>query len=73
MRSGGTRAVTACSAKPLTLRGDSHQQGLQLALAWLATGALLGALLLVLGVAVIAAFNAFYWLPIRGESARPRP
>ena len=40
----------------------------QSALAWLATGALLGALLPVLGVAVIAAFNAFYWLPIRGES-----
>ena len=40
----------------------------RLALAWLATGALLGALLPVLGVAVIAAFNAFYWLPIRGES-----
>ena len=45
----------------------------QLALAWLATGALLGALLPVLGVAVIAAFNAYYWLPIRGESPRPRP
>jgi TMEM175 potassium channel family protein len=45
----------------------------QLALAWLATGALLGALLPVLGVAVIAAFNAFYWLPIRGVSPRPRP
>jgi uncharacterized membrane protein len=44
----------------------------QLALAWLATGALLGALLPVLGVAVIVAFNAFYWLPIRGESPRPR-
>jgi uncharacterized membrane protein len=40
----------------------------QLALAWLATGALLGALLPVLGVAVIVAFNAFFWLPIRGES-----
>jgi hypothetical protein len=39
----------------------------------LATGVLLGALLPVLGVAVIAAFNAFYWLPIRGESPRPRP
>jgi hypothetical protein len=37
------------------------------------TGALLGALLPVLGVVVIAAFNAFYWLPIRGESPRPRP
>jgi uncharacterized membrane protein len=40
----------------------------QLALAWLASGALLGAVLPVLGVAVIAAFNVFYWLPIRGES-----
>jgi hypothetical protein len=45
----------------------------QLALAWLATGALLGAALPVLGVAVIAAFNPFYWLPIRGEGPRPRP
>ena len=44
-----------------------------LALAWLTTGALLGAVLPVLGVIVIAAFNAFYWLPIRGESPRPRP
>src|SRR5919197_3171229 len=44
----------------------------QLALGWLTTGALLGAVLPVLGVAVIAAFNAFYWLPIRGESPRPR-
>jgi uncharacterized membrane protein len=45
----------------------------ELALAWLAAGALLGALLPVLGVVAIAAFNAFYWLPIRGESPRPRP
>lgn len=45
----------------------------QLALAWLGTGALLGAVLPVLGVAVIAAFNVYYWLPIRGESPRPRP
>ena len=44
----------------------------QLALAWLTTGALLGAAIPVLGVVVIAAFNAFYWLPIRGESPRPR-
>jgi uncharacterized membrane protein len=44
----------------------------QLALAWLTTGALLGALLPVLGVVVIVAFNAFYWLPIRGESPRAR-
>jgi uncharacterized membrane protein len=40
----------------------------QLALAWLATAALLGAVLPVLGLAGIVAFNAFYWLPIRGES-----
>ena len=45
----------------------------QLALAWLVTGALLGALLPVLGVAVIVAFNAFYWLPIRGESPARDP
>jgi hypothetical protein len=45
----------------------------QLALAWRTTGALLGAVLPVLGVVVIAAFNAFYWLPIRGESPRPQP
>ena len=45
----------------------------QLALAWLTTGAALGAVIPVSGVVVIAAFNAFYWLPIRGESPRPRP
>ena len=44
----------------------------QLALAWLAAGAVLGAALPVLGVVVIAAFNAYYWLPIRGESSRPQ-
>ena len=44
----------------------------QLALAWLTVGALLGLALPILGVVVIAAFNAFYWLPIRGESPRPR-
>ena len=45
----------------------------QLALAWLTTGVLLGLLIPVLGVTVIAAFNVFYWLPIRGENPRPRP
>lgn len=44
----------------------------QLALAWLTVGALLGAALPVLGVAVIVAFNAYYWLPIRGESPPQR-
>jgi uncharacterized membrane protein len=42
----------------------------QLALAWLTTGSLLGAALPVVGLAIIVAFNAFYWLPIRGESPR---
>ena len=41
----------------------------RLALVWIATGTLLGALLPVLGMAVIAAFIPFYWLPIRGEIA----
>src|SRR5262250_641734 len=45
----------------------------ELALAWLTAGALLGLLLPVLGVALIAAFNVFYWLPIRGEGPRARP
>jgi uncharacterized membrane protein len=45
----------------------------QLALAWLTIGALLGLLLPALGVAVIAAFNVFYWLPIRGENPRAQP
>jgi uncharacterized membrane protein len=44
----------------------------QVARAWLTTGALVGALLPVLGVAVIVTFNAVYWLPIRGESPRAR-
>jgi uncharacterized membrane protein len=44
----------------------------QLALAWLTTGVLLGLLIPFLSVAVIAAFNVFYWLPIRGENPRRR-
>src|SRR3954466_775382 len=39
----------------------------ELAVAWLTPGALLGQVLPVLGVAAIVAFNAAYWLPIRGE------
>jgi uncharacterized membrane protein len=42
----------------------------QLALAWLASGAALGLVVPVAGLLVIVAFNAFYWLPIRGESPR---
>jgi uncharacterized membrane protein len=48
----------------------------QLALVWIGAGTLLGALVQpLLGVAVIAAFIIFYWLPISGEigAARPRP
>jgi len=44
----------------------------RLALAWIATGVLLGAWLPVLGVAVIAAFIPFYWLPIAGEVAKAK-
>jgi uncharacterized membrane protein len=53
--------------------GIAISRRFQLALAWLTTSAVLGAVLPVLGVVVITAFNAFYWLPIRGESPRPRP
>jgi hypothetical protein len=49
-----------------------NEPGIEPAVAWLATGALLGAVLPLLGVAVIAAFNAFYWLPIPGENPRPQ-
>ena len=42
----------------------------QLAVGWIATGTLLGLLSPPLGVAVIAAFIPYYWLPIRGEISR---
>jgi uncharacterized membrane protein len=44
----------------------------QLALAWIASGALLGAFVPALGAAVIAAFIPYYWLPIAGEIAKRR-
>jgi uncharacterized membrane protein len=44
---------------------------LRLALVWLAISGLLGAVLPALGVAAIVAFNAYFWLPIRGESPVP--
>jgi hypothetical protein len=44
----------------------------QLALAWIATGTVLGALYPPLGIAVIAAFIPYYWLPIAVEIARLR-
>jgi hypothetical protein len=45
----------------------------QLALAWIGAGTLLVALLPALGVAVIAAFVVYYWLPISGEIGRAKP
>jgi uncharacterized membrane protein len=45
----------------------------RLALGWIAAGTLLGALLPPLGVAVIAAFIPFYWLPISGEIPSNEP
>jgi uncharacterized membrane protein len=45
----------------------------RLALAWIGTGTLLGAVLPVLGMAVIAAFIPFYWRRIPGEIASAKP
>ncbi|MEV6851329.1 TMEM175 family protein [Actinoplanes sp. NPDC051411] len=39
----------------------------RLALAWIGLGTLLGAFVPLAGVAVIAAFVVYYWLPISGE------
>jgi hypothetical protein len=70
--------VTAINAGPdpsvnlRTCGATAISRRFQLALAWLAAGAVLGAVLPVLGVAVVAALNAFYWLPIRRENPRPR-
>jgi hypothetical protein len=44
----------------------------QLALVWIAIGTLLGIWYPVVGMAVIAAFIPFYWLPIAGEIAKVR-
>lgn len=57
--------IDAAGARAISLR-------FRLALAWIAVGTLLGAVLPALGVAVIAAFIAFYWLPIPGEIAGPK-
>ena len=40
------------------------------ALIWIATGTALGAFMPAIGVAVIAAFIPFYWLPISSEIPR---
>jgi uncharacterized membrane protein len=54
--------IDAAGAKAISRR-------FRLALAWIAAGTVVGALVPILGVAVIAAFIPYYWLPIRGEIA----
>jgi TMEM175 potassium channel family protein len=51
---------------------DAISRRFRLALVWLGTGTVLGALVPVLGMAVIAAFIPFYWRPIPGEIARAK-
>jgi TMEM175 potassium channel family protein len=58
--------IDAADAKAIARR-------FQLALAWLGTGTVLGAVLPILGVGVFAAFILYYWLPISGEVGRARP
>ena len=60
--------LLASNINPAGTRAISRR--FQLALAWLGTGTLLGALLPALGVAVISAFIVYYWLPISGEVGR---
>jgi uncharacterized membrane protein len=60
--------LLASNMGPAGVRAISRR--FQLALAWLGTGTLLGALLPALGVAVIVAFIIYYWLPISGETGR---
>jgi uncharacterized membrane protein len=60
------RALVSAALAPAGARAIGRR--FQLALAWLSLGALLGWLFPVAGVVAIAAFNAFYWLPIPGES-----
>jgi hypothetical protein len=56
---------------PTGLTAISRRFGL--ALVWLTSAALLGAIVPILGLAAIAGFNVFYWLPIRAESRRSEP
>jgi uncharacterized membrane protein len=45
----------------------SVRRRFRLALAWIGLGTLLGSFVPLIGVAVIAAFVVYYWLPISGE------
>jgi TMEM175 potassium channel family protein len=67
----GLKSTVRCAIGRADQAPISAIDAWQLALAWLATGALVGALLPVLDVAVIAAFTASYCLPIPGESPGP--
>ncbi|MFI6262090.1 TMEM175 family protein [Micromonospora sp. NPDC051006] len=58
-------AVDDASVRSITRR-------FRLALFWIGAGTVLGGLVPLLGVAVIAAFVPYYWLPIRGETAGRR-
>jgi TMEM175 potassium channel family protein len=70
---GSSEAQRAARRRPRPAAGSAAiGRRFQLELAWLTTGALPAALLPVLGVAVIAAFNAYHRRSIRGESLRPR-
>jgi uncharacterized membrane protein len=50
--------------------GRSITRRFGLAPVWIASGTVLGLVLPVVGVAVIAAFIPYYWLPIRGRATR---
>ena len=65
------RGLLVSTIDPADVRAIGRR--FRLALTWIAVGTLLGAVLPALGVAVIAAFIPFYWLPISGEITRARP
>lgn len=60
------RTIDSAGAKAIARR-------FQLAVVWLGAATVFGALLPVLGVIVIVAFIAYYWLPISGERGRAQP
>jgi hypothetical protein len=70
MASGSTRRHRLLSDTLDPVGATAIGRRFQLAVAWLTAGALLGLLAPLVGVAVIAAFNVFYRLLIRGESPR---
>ncbi|MEU9522785.1 TMEM175 family protein [Streptomyces sp. NPDC048224] len=61
------RRLLAPTIGPAGVKAISRR--FQLAVVWLAAGAALGAALPLLGMGVIAAFIAYYWLPVSGEVA----